>query len=209
MAKFSIPVTKAKASVEVDTDVIPEDVYAYALQLGLKELVNRGMTKITVAKLEGEELSKAQAAALAQAEKNVEAINAGTVRKTGAKAAGKASGATMTEAMRLARALIKDQMKAQGIKVSHVEASEITRYAKQLVEADSSLLETAKANIEARSKATIAIDVTTIKTSPKLVAAAEAKKKAPKDGTLSAKQAGKPALRQKPGKPQAHQGAAH
>jgi len=188
MAILNVPVTKAKATLEIDTDAIPEDVYAEALLQGLKVLVNRGASKITKASTKDEEELKSLA--MAKAVEQLELIKTSKIKFTGGKAK-KASGAVMTEARRLARNLVKDEMKRAGIKISHVEASEITKAANALLEADPSLLETAKANLEERSKVTLKIDVKAlVKEDPKLVAKAEAAKKAKKEGTLSAKQAG-------------------
>jgi hypothetical protein len=189
MATLSIPVTKGKANVEFDTDALPDAVYQEALRLGLKELANRGMSKVTKAAYPNEEEMKAKAMEVAKA--NVENIVAGKIKFTGQKAS-KVSGAVKTEAMRLARNLVKDAIKASGGKISHYEASEITKAAKELLEADQSLLKMAEDNIAAREQVgkTEKIDLSKIAVSDKLVAKAEAKKKA-STSTLSATQAGK------------------
>ena len=76
--------------------------------------------------------------------------------------------------------------------------------ANELIASDPSYVTQAKANIEARANIKPAIDIKTlVAESPKLVAAAEAKKaKAKADAPLSAKQAGKVAPRKgsKPGR---------
>ena len=100
----------------------------------------------------------------------------------------------MTEARRLAKALVKDELKRADIKISHVEASEITKAANLYLESEhgSALVEKAKANLAEREKVSIGdtIDVTkVIAISPELVAKANAKKA--KNGTLSKTQAGK------------------
>lgn len=194
MAELQIPITKAKGHfVTIDTDTIPADVYAEAMLQGLKVLANRGTSKITKAAYpKAEELLEA---AVAKANEQVELIMTSKIKFTGQKKASGVSGAVRTEAMRLARNLVKDEMKRQGIKISHVEASEITKAAKELLDAMPELVETAKANIDARNAVPVAtaINVKSIKTSAKKVAAAEAKKA----GTLSAKQAGKVKTRAK------------
>lgn len=198
MSVMAIAVTKGKGTVDLDPDTLPIEVYAEALRLGLKELVNRGMSKITVAKLEGEELAKANLAAMEKANENAEAIKAGKIRYTGQKSATKASGEVMTEARRIAKNIVKDEIKKAGGKISHYEAKEITAAANQLIEAQPEIIETAKANLEARKAAPVKIDIASlVKESPKLVAKAaenNAKKKA-NAGTLSAKQAGMVAKR--------------
>jgi len=183
--------------VEVDTTQLPDPVYREALMLGLKVLAERGMSKLTKEAYPDE--AERKAAIKAKAEANVQDMYAGKVKLTGQKAAKKTSGAVMTEAMRLARNLVKDAMKQNGIKISHVKASEITAAAKALIEADASIITKAEANLAAREATPIMIDVKAlIKTDPALVAKAEAAAAAKKkDKPLSAKQAGKVAPRAK------------
>jgi hypothetical protein len=197
MSLMQIPVVKGKANVEIETDNLPDEVYQEALRLGLKELVNRGMSKITVAKLEGEKLAEAQAAAMAKAQENVESIKAGKIRFSGQKSSVKASGAVMTEARRIAKNIVKDTLKAAGHKISHYAAKDITAAANALIEAQPEIVKTAEENLKKRAEAPVKIDITSlIKESPKLVAKAEAEK-AEKKAQLSAKQAGMVAKRQK------------
>ncbi len=195
MPVVNIQVTKGKGTVELNTEAIPDAVYQAALLIGLKDLANKGMSKITKETYPNEE--ERQAAAMAKAAENVIAINDGTVKLPGVKAAsGKVPGEVMTEARRLAKAIIKEQMKAAGLKVSHYPAKEITAAANELLNSDASIIATATDNIAAR-KAAPKVDtgiLATLKADPKLVAAAEAKKK---DGTLSKTQAGKTAPRSK------------
>jgi hypothetical protein len=198
MAILNIPVTKAGKPIAVDTDTdLPDSMYTLALQEGLKVLLNKGMSKITTAKLEGAELEAAKEAAYAKGLENFEAVKAGKVKsgraaKTTADGK-KVTGIVMTEARRLAKEVVKNEIKAAGMKISHVEASEITKAANALIEADPSFIEQATANIEARAAVKSKVDISAlIHESPKLVQAAEARKaKAP----LSAKQAGKAAPR--------------
>jgi len=114
----------------------------------------------------------------------------------------------MTEARRIARQIVKDQIKAAGEKVSHYTAKAITEAANGLIEADPTILETAKANLAAASKkvgdqakAKAALAKAGIKVDPKLVAKAEAAKKEKKKEAvpLSAKQAAIPAKPQAKG----------
>jgi len=204
MGIMQIAVTKGKGYVEIDTDPLPQHVYEEALRLGLKEMVNRGMSKITVAKLEGEDLAKAQAAAMAKASENVEDIKAGKIKIAGQKTtSGKVSGAVNTEAMRLARNIVKDTLKANGYKISHYKASEISAAAKELIAGDPGILAQAEKNLADRATAPVAIDLKSLvagmKEDPDLVAKAEKKKAEAKD-QLSAKQAG---MVKKQAKPQA------
>lgn len=196
MAKIVVPVVKSKGTVELDTDTLPQEVYEEALKLGLKELANRGMSKIT--KTTYPKADELKAAAQAKAEANVAAMNEGKIRFMTGKTKG-ASGAVMTEARRLAKNIVKDELKKAKIKISHVDPKEITAAAKALLESETgpSIIEQATANLAEREKTSIkGIDISAlVKTSPELVAKAEAKRK---DKPLSAKQAGKVAKR-KPG----------
>jgi|SRR5215472_4937111 len=187
VAIYEIQVTKGKATVLVDTDEIPTEMYEQALQLGLKHMINLGASKITKANYpKPEEL---QAAAMAQAEVQIGLIKEGKIRGAAAKKDGKVPGKVMTEARRLARNLIKDEMKRQGIRVSHVETSEITKAVNQLLSEDDSLIKQAEVNLAEREKVPVKIDVKAlIKESPTKVAAAEAKKAKARAAT-SAKQA--------------------
>lgn len=195
MAVLKIPVTKAKAFVEMDTEEVPQNVYEEALMQGFKVLLNRGQTKISVTGLTGEKLAEARKASLEKAEATKLDLLAGKVRIVGAATASKVSGAVMTEARRIARNLVKDEMKRQKIKVSHIEASAITQAANGLIEQHPEIIEQAKTNLEARSKTEIKIDLSVVKPSPKKVAAAEAKKAKPaEEGQASAAKAGKVAV---------------
>lgn len=200
-----IPVTKGKANLVIDVEALPPEVFQEAVYQGLKVLLNKNMSKITVAKLEGEALEAAKDAAMVQAEKNLKDMNEGTIRLSGKPKAKKASGAVMTEARRLARNLVKDEMKREGIKVSHVEAKEITRAANEvLADADmgAKLMAQAEANLKAREEeaaqsGALKSVTKSIKTSPKLVAKAEADKASKRKDT-SATQSGKVQVRAKP-----------
>jgi hypothetical protein len=198
MADIQVPITKAKGQVTIDSEAIPQEVYEEALKLGLKELANRGMSKLTKAAFKGVEADLA-AACMEQAEKNVEAIMTGKIRFAGKKAKSGESAAVMTEARRLAKNLVKDSIKAAGMKISHVEAKDITAAANELLAADPSLIDKAKANLAEREKTPVSIDIKSlIKESPKLVAKANAANEKKKAGTLSKTQAGKVAARAKP-----------
>lgn len=216
MALLKIPVTKAgNRAIEVNTDALPEDMFILAVEAGLKVLLNAKMSKITTKDLEGDELETARAAAFSVAEKNLADLNEGkTKRGRAASTDGKkVPGVVMTEARRLAKEVVKDEIRAAGMKVSHVEASVITKTANEMIANDPSFIEMAQANIEARTaKVTHATDANDRKAealaklealggiteSPKLIAAAN-KAKAEKKTQLSAMQAGKAAPRKPKG----------
>jgi hypothetical protein len=200
MAILQIPITKAKGFIEVDTTTdLPDDVYAEALLQGLKVLLNRGASKITKETYPDEAELKAEA--MTKAEEQLDMVKKGTIKFTGSSKKSKESGAVMTEARRLAKNIIKDEMKRNKIKISHVEPKEITAAANALLAEDPSIIETAKANLEARQATPVKIDIKSlIKESPKLVKAAEEKKaKAKAERPLSKTQAAKVAPRTKPG----------
>lgn len=199
MATLNIPVTKAGSALSVDTDALPEEAFRAVVEAGLKALLNLGMSKILTKGLEGDKLSEAQAAALAKATENLDNLKAGKVKKGRATAkdanGNKVSGPVMTEARRLAKEVVKNEIRAAGMKISHIEASVITKAANELIAADPSFITKATENLEARSNVKSSVDIKSlVHESPKLVAKAE-KAKAERKTQLSAKQAGKVAPR--------------
>lgn len=194
---ISVPLKNGAGTVDVDTRYIPDDVYREALLQGLKVLAERAMSKITKEAYPDE--AERKAAIKTKAEANVQDIYSGNVKITGQAKTEKVTGKVMTEAMRLARNLVKDAMKANKIKISTVKASDITAAAKKFIEADPTIIETAKKNLEAREATPTKVDIMAlIHVDPALVAKAEAKAAAAKkDKPLSAKQAGKVAPRAK------------
>lgn len=61
-----------------------------------------------------------------------------------------ADGPVRTECLRIARKLVKDELKAQGIKVSEVEASEITKAAIAVINGERGVFKQALVNLKAR-----------------------------------------------------------
>lgn len=199
MATLNVPITKAGSSLSIDTDSLPEESFRAVVEAGLKALLNLGMSKILTKGLEGDQLSAAQAAALAKATENLDNLKAGKVKRGRATAkdanGNKVSGPVMTEARRLAKEVVKNEIRAAGMKISHIEASVITKAANELIAADPSFITKATENLEARSQVKTTINISTlVHESPKLVAKAE-KAKAERKTQLSAKQAGKVAPR--------------
>jgi hypothetical protein len=173
---------------------------------GLKVLLNRGMSKIATKGLEGEKLEQAQEAAMKVAVANLEKVRKGELRATRAKADGKIAGEVMTEAVKIAKAMIKAGIKANGGKVSLVEPKEITRMAKELLadeDEGAGIIAQAQTAITERKAKEQAIQVklkalgAKVPVSAERKAKAESKAKANKAEGLSAKQAGI-ALRAKP-----------
>lgn len=209
MAIVKIPVLKAgkDATVDIDTDALPQDMYALALMEGLKTLVNARMSKVgAVTKLEGEDLTKAHAKALEIAKENVTKIMAGEVKSKAKSAKSDVPRDVMTEARRIAKELVKNEIRKAGMKPSHVAASEITKVANEYIASDPTILVQARENLAKRadikvsaseSEAKAALAKFGLSESPKLKAKAEAAASA-KKSTLSAKQAGKVAPRKRP-----------
>jgi hypothetical protein len=193
-----VPVTKAKGTIEVDTGQLPEHVYREALVQGLKVLINRGMTKLTKEAYPDADLLKA--AAQEKAEETLQNMYDGKIRIMGGAKSDKVPREVMTEARRIARALVKDGLKRAGVKISYVESSEITKAANVLLADQPQILEQAREEVERRQKANVTINVKAIPISEKRKAAAEAAAAAKKaDKTLSAAKAGKIAARARPG----------
>lgn len=203
-------------SVDVPVHLLPDEIYKMVMAEGLKAIVNSvGMSKIMpgVTKLEGKEKEQRVAAIQAQAKENVEALLKGTINKKARKA--KASGAVQTEAMRLAKMLVKDHIRNSGQKIGAYSAKEITAAAKTVLEGNPRLIQQAEANLADRAqeaKKTGGLDLVGLfgdkaksdevkakpKTPPKPKAKGEGK------APLSAKQAGLVAPRQKPAAATAH-----
>ena len=140
MSTMNIKVTKAGKSLEVDLQELPDEAYQFVLQKGLEALLNARMSKVLTKDLEGEKLAEAQARALEIAEENLANLKAGKITKArgGAKDANgnKVAANVMTEARRLAKEVVKNEIRAAGMKISHVEASVITKAANELIAAE-------------------------------------------------------------------------
>lgn len=199
-------ITKAKKALGVNVKALSDEMFAEIIYRGLSDILNSGMSKIVMKDLEGAELVKAQEAAFTKAEDNLKTLMDSKVKHKGQRGGAKSSKHSRevtTEAMRLARDVIKDQIRADGGKPSHYKASDISKWAKELLEADASYYDMANTNLESRKAKPIGISLAGLKADPALVAKDEerkAKSKPKAAGQLSAKQAGKVAPpRQKPG----------
>ena len=111
MAVLQIPITKAGATIDFDTNDLSEEMYVLVVTEGLKTLLNRGASKITKETYPVE--SERKEAALVKAAEQVEKVKAGDVKR-GGKAKAKESAKVMTEARRIARNAVKDAMKEEG-----------------------------------------------------------------------------------------------
>lgn len=197
MAIVQVPIAKAgqEAHVEVNTDTfVNDEIYLAIFAEGLKACLNSKMAKVgAVTKLEGDDLAKAHALALEIANKNLAALLDGTFKFPGQKSKTPEPREVVNEAMRLAKDFILDQIKAAGMKPSHIPPKDVTAAAKKLVEEkDSVYIERAKEKVAQRNAAPLTIDLSAlgIHADPEKVKKAE-DAKAKRKETLSAAQAGK------------------
>lgn len=198
--------------VEVDTSKVEMAAYEAIFAAGLKHFIDKAGDKIAkgITKLSAEEQVKAKAELVSQALKTVQSMYDGNLKTGRAKA--KTSGAEQTEAMRLARALVKDTLRQNGYKVGAFSAKQHTDMAKEILADNPSLYAKARENLAQRAEMPVkGLDVKamlgerfgdeTLKAKPKVPPKPKAKgDKAP----LSAAQAGKVAPRQKPAGATAH-----
>jgi hypothetical protein len=210
---FEIELKGGVGKVTVDpAKIVDMDVYEYIFITGLKTVINSlGMSKIAsgITKKTGAAKDEAVKAVMEQAQKTIQAMYDGDLK--GAKATTKRSGAVQTEAMRLAKALVKQTLKDNGYKVGAFGAKEITAYAKEILKANPGLYKKAEENLAERAALPVkGLDVGALlgdkKDNPDLKAKPKVPPKAkPKaDKVVAAAAAGKvPPARQKP-QPTAH-----
>ncbi len=201
--------------VEVDASkIVDMDIYQYVFQVGLETIINKvGMSKIAtgITKAEGEDKVKRIAEIVEQAQRTVQAMYDGNLK--GAKATSKRTGAEQTEAMRLAKALVKDTLRSNGYKISAFDVKKLTAFAKEVLSNNPDLYKRAEENLKARAELPIkGLNVAamlgdkagdeSLKAKPKVPPKPRAKGET--KATLSAAQAGKVAPRQKPTGATAH-----
>lgn len=185
-----IPIVKATRKddpswAEVDLNALPEDVLKEVYLQGLKTLLNRGMSKIT-----GEKNDASVKAVMGIAAQNLQNLYDGKIRMS-AGVRTKITGVIKTEAMRIARQIIKDGLKEAGLKVSHYTAKEISKAAETFLgsEDGKEVWEEAKATVEARGKKdakamqNIKAIAQSLEVDPELVKKAAMKKKPKKEGS--------------------------
>lgn len=162
---YTVPV-KGGGKIELEKGFItalPDHVYKAVIIAGMKDLLNRGMTKIGPLKVDATKghdeatVAATAVAAMAVAEKNLANLKDGKLpRMAGVKAPKTGvSGEVMTEARRLARLLIKDEIKATGAKISHYSAKDISEAANAYLAGDDgpAMIAKAQANVDARGEA--------------------------------------------------------
>lgn len=187
MALMRIPVKKAPGQfVEFDPNELPLEMYQQMLEAGAIDFVNRRMTKIKTPKAQSEldegEREAQQAEAMRIAQENLAAIMANkfNARSKTSASANKIPREVNTEAMRLARNTIRDELKRKNIRISSVKASDITATAKDMLAADPSFYEEAKANLEAAKAQPKQVSILTSEKLDSLVSPELVKKQAEK-----------------------------
>ena len=173
-------IPKAGKFMSVDFGKLPKEVYVEALTKGLQSIATRGMSKIVVKGLEGEELEDSQEAAYEVAQKNLADMYDGNIRLMTVKRTKEKKGKVKTRAMQKARNIVKAQIKAEGEKVSSYSASQISEAAEELLELQPEILEEAREELakeeKAQAKASANIKITAkaggkLKADPKRVKA--------------------------------------
>ncbi len=162
-----------------------------------------------ITKLKGEELEDRKKVIMEAVEKTIQQLKDGIV--PGRKVA-RASGAVNVEAMRLAKAMVKDLIRNSGQKIGAYSAKEQTAAAKVVLERNPHLMQLAEKNLSERAsdaKGSKALDLKGLFGAKADSEEVKAKPKAPpkrkeKGTPISAKQAGMAAPRQKPGSATAH-----
>lgn len=212
-AIFTVALKGDAGSIEVNASDFSDAVYKAVFQAGLDAIFAKanGATKALagITKLEGAELEKRKAEVLECATKTHDQLKSGIV--PGARKA-KTSGAVNTEAMRLAKGMVRDLIRSSGQKVGAYSAKELTAAAKVVLERNPHLVALAEKNLAERAteaKGSKALNLEGLFGSKALSEDVKAKPKAPpkrkeKGAPLSATQAGKAAPRQKPGSATAH-----
>ena len=213
---LTIDIRAKCGTVDVDVEKLPIEVYEYALKVGLEAIINKvGMSKIAtgITKLTGKEAETAKAKVVEQAQKNVAALYDGSIKGMGGKT--KRAGVVNTEALRLAKAMVKELLRSNGYKISAFDAKELTAMAKEVLAANPDIYKKAEANLAERAATPVKgfdlkkmlgsrADSEELKAKPKVPPKPKAKGE---KGPLSAKQASLVAPRAKPEaghKPTAH-----
>ncbi len=211
----SIALKGEAGAIEINFSALPDATYQALLIAGAEAFLNKanGAAKSLagITKLEGTELETRKKEVLEAAQKTHQQLVDGIV--PGAKKA-KASGAVSTEAMRLAKAMVKDLIRNSGQKIGAYSAKELTAAAKVVLERNPHLTQLAEKNLAERAsdaKGSKALDLKGLFGAKADSDEVKAKPKAPpkrkekgEKAPLSAKQAGMAAPRQKPGGATAH-----
>ena len=215
-----------KFDATCDFDRLPLEVYQDFLVRGYKDWVStNGMSKMVGgSKLEGAELEKFTKDILAIRDRNNEIaygipdpaggpskLHPDYKRLGQGRGAAKVTGAEKQEALIVAKKIVKDSLKRAKKKIGDYKPSVISALAKELLEQQPQIYDTARANLAARAKVAegIQLDVSRISADPERVqknaANAEKRKKGKTGGPISKTQAGLVApARPRPGSPAVH-----
>jgi len=144
---LTVAVSKGRSGeIEVDTAKLAEYIYINVLKEGSKAHVNKGMS--TIKKENFKTLGEFQAAVMAKAKANLQAMYDGTMVIRGSK---KKGDGVAPEVMKLARdfarTIVKQEAKKKGFKVSLIKPAVITKHANALLQLRPELIEKAKAQI--------------------------------------------------------------
>ena len=159
---YQIQISKAKRNLNVKSTDFSDEMYRAIFSEGLKSILNKGMSKIKVKDLEGDELDEARDEAFKQAEENLEALKRGELKKRRGGAA-KDSRDVVMEARRLAKEAVKDAYRAANKKTTGIKASVFTASANELLESEDGemFFEKARVNVEKmRTREKVNIKVT-------------------------------------------------
>jgi len=191
---LQIPVPKAGTTWPLPYDSLKElaakhnDIFLEIITQGCKTVFNRGQGEktgiVSVKSMEkgSTAYKEMQAKILEAVQGQWELAMEGKTRITGGKSKVR-KGAENVKAMQIARAIVKDALKRAGHKVSTYPAKEITKLAEALLDGEEGeeIRADARAELEKiqvkSEKAGRAIDLSSAKPDPKLVAAAKAKGK--------------------------------
>lgn len=190
---FRVPIVKAKGlridgqladHLDVDVEQIPRHTWKGVIDAGLKKVLNDGATKV-----EKGDLQKAHDIALERLEK----MYAGTL-KIGGRASGDLPADVKAEAMKIAKEMIDNQLRALGKNPRHFDAKDKTAKAKELVMRSPQIVEQARRNLEVRKLPDMKIDLTGLNASEAAIAKATRVREATKPasaGQLSKAKASK------------------
>src|SRR5262249_10747652 len=130
-------------------------LYQAALRIGFQQMANRGMTKgYSTTGLEGKALEEMREKIRAKVQENIQSIYDDKVRVAGSKRAKSGvSRAVNTEAVRMAKEIIKVLLRKQKVKLSSIKSGNMTKAAQAYLDQHPEIMEQAKANVEAREKA--------------------------------------------------------
>jgi hypothetical protein len=193
---ITVAISKGRSGeLDIDTAKCAEYVYIQMLKEGGKVLANKGMQKIVKGNYKS--VAEFQAAVMAKAQENLQAMYDGTmvIRGSGKAKGDKVPTEVLTLARNMARAIVKAELKKKGFKVSLVKSAVITKAANLLLTQRPEIVTKAQADIAAQAEADDTDITAGIQEDPELRAKA-AQAKAAKQ--LSAAKAGKVAGRGRP-----------